>query len=238
MMHTIDLTIFDSFRSFIPHTLRQSKLAMENQSFIDDFPMKTSIFPWDFPSNVWFPEGKSKGSKGLERCQPCQENMLTSDWQWLVSEVHTREISCDVRWCTSAVDHREGGGVQFFFFMGITWYNHGNDLQNSGNPHSNGYTWSKPLAVTGKPGPGWVVLSQVLPEKLVQNIMAYHLSIIFDRPSVSPKPGQAIGSWDTLPKGFMRWNPVSKGPKYSQFEAMWVPWRGRSPKKSDFWTVE
>ncbi|CAL1151685.1 unnamed protein product [Cladocopium goreaui] len=37
---------------------------------------------------------------------------------------------------------------------------------------------------------------------------------------------EAIGSWgthlDTLPKGFMRWNPISKGPKYSQFEALWA----------------
>lgn len=139
----------------------------------------------------WIPGGQIR--LGLERCQPCQENMLTSDWQWLASEVHTWEISCDVRWCTSAVVEK---GVEFsFFFMGITWYNHGNDLQNSGNPHSNGYTWSKPLPVTGKPGPGWVVLSQVLPEKFVQDIIDYHFSIIFDRPSVSPKPGHP-GYWE------------------------------------------
>jgi len=43
---------------------------MENQSFIDDFPMKTSIFPWDLPSHVGFPEGKSVwDSKGASRAR-------------------------------------------------------------------------------------------------------------------------------------------------------------------------
>ena len=37
---------------------------------------------------------------------------------------------------------------------------------------------------------------------------------------------QAVGNTGMLPRGLMRWNPASKGAKYPQFEAMWVPWRG------------
>ena len=38
---------------------------------------------------------------------------------------------------------------------------------------------------------------------------------------------QALGNKEVMPRGTMRWNPASKGPKYPHFEAMWVPWRQR-----------
>ena len=46
---------------------------------------------------------------------------------------------------------------------------------------------------------------------------------------------QALGNMDTMPRGIMRWNPASKGAKYPQFEALWVPWlHGVRGKTSTF----